>query len=72
MGAQIVSLSCAETDARPVKHAIALSERYVIHYWDAAILAAAERLGAEVVYIEDINHGQVYGTVRVENPFVSA
>ena len=34
--------------------------------------AAAERLGAKVLYSEVLNHGQTYGYVRVENPFLSA
>ena len=49
--------------------AISMSERYQIAYWDAAVLAAAERLGASVLYTEDLNHGQRYGSVLVENPF---
>ena len=38
----------------------------------AAIIAAAERLGAKVLYSEDLNHGETYGSVRVENPFLPA
>ena len=53
-----------------IKVAIEISWRYRISYWDGAILAAAERLGAEVLYTEDLNHGQAYGTVRVINPFL--
>jgi predicted nucleic acid-binding protein len=49
-----------------------MSERFGINYWDAAILAAAERLKAPIVYTEDLNHDQLYGPVRVVNPFVSA
>jgi predicted nucleic acid-binding protein len=44
-------------------------ERYQIHFWDALILAAAESGGAEVLYTEDLNDGQQYGTVLVSNPF---
>jgi predicted nucleic acid-binding protein len=61
---------CATVDRSLVKTAIAISQRYRINYWDGAILAAAERLGAEIVYTEDLNHGQRYGSVRVINPFV--
>jgi predicted nucleic acid-binding protein len=53
-----------------VRIAIEKSERFEISYWDAAILAAAEALGAETVYSEDLNAGQRYGRVRVVNPFV--
>ena len=63
---------CVEIDARLVGHAISLSQRFRISYWDAAILAAAERLGAETVYSEDLSHGQTYGAVRVVNPFLPA
>ena len=52
-----------------VKSAIGISRRHRISYWDAAILAAAERLGAPILYTEDLNHDQVYGSVRVVNPF---
>jgi predicted nucleic acid-binding protein len=48
------------------------ARRYQISYWDGAIIAAAERLGAKVLYSEDLNHGQTYGSVRVENPFLPA
>ncbi|MFN5616890.1 MAG: PIN domain-containing protein [Brevundimonas sp.] len=47
------------------------ARRYRLCYWDGAILAAAERLGARVLYSEDLSHGQTYGSVRVENPFLS-
>ena len=57
-------------DHRVVKGGIELARRHRISYWDGAILAAAERLGARVVYSEDLNHGQTYGSVRVENPFL--
>jgi len=40
-----------------------------IAYWDAAVVAAAESLGATVLYSEDLNPGQAYGSIRVINPF---
>ncbi len=61
---------CLPVDHRLVCAAIAMSARYRISYWDAAILAAAEALGAHTVYSEDLNSGQRYGAVRVVNPFV--
>jgi predicted nucleic acid-binding protein len=56
-------------DAALVRAGIQLSERYRISYWDGAVIAAAERLGATAVFTEDLNHGQLYDTVRVINPF---
>ena len=57
-------------DADVVREAIRHSHRFRISYWDAAIIAAAERLDAPILYTEDLNHGQHYGSVRVINPFL--
>lgn len=57
-------------DQNVVRVGIDLSEQYRISYWDGAIIAAAERLGAKTVYTEELNHGQTYGSVRVCNPFI--
>jgi predicted nucleic acid-binding protein len=57
-------------DASVALRAVDLSQRYRIRYWDAAILAAAEKLGAKTVYSEDLSHGQTYGAVTVINPFL--
>ena len=65
----LVLQPCAPVDTTVVRNAIVKSKRFMIDYWDAAILSAAESLGAETVYSEDLNHGQVYGSVRVVNPF---
>lgn len=49
--------------------ALAIRKRHQISYWDSAILAAAAELGCHTVYSEDLNHGQIYGGIRVINPF---
>jgi predicted nucleic acid-binding protein len=66
---QWAAFPCQVIDHQLVRIAIEQSERYAISYWDAAILAAAEALGAHTVYSEDLNNGQKYGRVRVVNPF---
>lgn len=50
--------------------ALEVEERYQISFWDALILQSAESSGATILYSEDLSHGQMYGTVRVVNPFV--
>lgn len=57
-------------DAAVVRRGIAISRRYKINYFDAALIAAAELLGAETFYSEDLNDGQLIGSVRVLNPFL--
>jgi predicted nucleic acid-binding protein len=66
---QWTAFPCQAIDHQLVRIAIELSKRYAISYWDAAILAAAEALGAKTLYSEDLNQGQQYGRVRVVNPF---
>lgn len=61
---------CVDVTVDLIRVAIELSERYRIDYWDAAVIAAAERLETSVLYTEDLNHEQVYGSVRVINPFL--
>ena len=51
--------------------AVAISQRFQISYWDAAILAAARALSCDVVYTEDLNPLQDYQGLRVINPFTS-
>lgn len=57
-------------DADMVRRGFWLSQRYQIQYYDAALLAAAERLDAPIFYSEDLDHGQVYGSVRAVDPFL--
>ena len=54
-----------------VAEAAEASRRYCIGYFDAAILAAARRMGCSVVYSEDLHHDQDYDGVRVRNPFLT-
>jgi len=58
------------TDLALFHQAVEIRNRYRISYWDAAILVAAKALGATTLYSEDLSHGQVYGGVRVVNPFL--
>jgi len=58
-------------DREMVLEAVELAVRYRISYWDAAIIAAARRLGCEVLYSEDLSHGQDYDGVKVVNPFLA-
>ncbi len=48
---------------------ISLLIRNQISFWDAMILRSASQLDCEVLWSEDLNAGQLYHTVRVENPF---
>jgi predicted nucleic acid-binding protein len=58
-----------ETTVELALAAVRSAQRFGISYWDAAIIEAARILGCTVVLTEDLNDGQNYGGVRVENPF---
>ena len=62
-------LPVVPVDANLVSTAIANTRELQLSYWDALILAAAEASGCDVVLSEDMTHGRVYGSVRIENPF---
>ena len=40
-------------------------------FWDSLILASAETAGAEVLYSEDMQHGQQVAGLTILNPFKS-
>ncbi|MBE2204348.1 MAG: PIN domain-containing protein [Chthoniobacterales bacterium] len=44
--------------------------RWQLSLWDAMIIAAATRAGTPILYSEDLNHQQHYGSVQVINPFL--
>lgn len=54
----------------PLLHtALEVKERWQTSFWDALIIAAAKEAGATTLISEDLNHGQDYGGVRIQNPF---
>jgi predicted nucleic acid-binding protein len=66
---ELEAFPCLPIDRSLVKIAIEVSERYQVSFWDGAILAAAQSMGAATLYTEDLNDGQRYGSVQVRNPF---
>lgn len=44
--------------------------RWQLSLWDAMIVAAATQAQTPILYSEDLNHGQHYGSVQVMNPFL--
>ena len=63
-------LPVVQTDVFLVHRGIATSRRWQISIWDAMILEAACSSGCDRVVTEDLSHGQRYGDVVVENPFL--
>jgi predicted nucleic acid-binding protein len=61
-----------DTDYPLIVAGVEASLEHGISYWDGTIIAAAACLGADVLFTEDLNHGQAYGSVRALNPFLSS
>ncbi len=57
-------------DGDAVLEALDIEERYRVPFWDALIIRAAQAAGAEILYSEDLSHGQTFGDLRVLNPFI--
>jgi len=68
---QLILRPVVENDVALMLEALRTQARYRLSYWDAAVVAAAKRLGASVLYSEDLNDGQDYGGVKVINPFMA-
>jgi predicted nucleic acid-binding protein len=52
-----------------VRLALRGAAAYQLSWFDAHLWAYAEHYGLQVLYSEDFQHGRVYGTVRVVDPF---
>jgi predicted nucleic acid-binding protein len=50
--------------------ALRLSDRYRLPWYDSLILAAALEGQCSVLYSEDLQHGQRFEGLQVQNPFL--
>ncbi len=66
---QLSILPVVDVDMMLVRQAIGTCRRYRISYWDALIVAAAEKAGCTRIVSEDLNPGQTYHNIAVVNPF---
>lgn len=56
-------------DARLVRSAFSLQDRYSLSWWDALIVAAARRAACRYLLSEDLQSGQRFDGTEVVNPF---
>jgi predicted nucleic acid-binding protein len=49
--------------------ALHLQHRYRLSWYDSLIVAGAIEAQCSVLYSEDLQHGQGFGDLRIENPF---
>ncbi len=65
-------LMVVHVDPTLIFAAISQSRNNRLSFWDALIIEAAAAAGCSRILTEDLNEGQAYGTVRIENPFASS
>lgn len=61
-----------DIDQDIITAAMFIKERFKIQFWDAALVAAADKLDVSILYTEDLSHRQKYGKVTAINPFKAA
>ena len=54
-----------------VRRAVAVKEEYGLQFYDALIVATAEKLNCLEIVSEDLNPGQTYCGMAVVNPFAA-
>jgi predicted nucleic acid-binding protein len=62
-------LPLVQVDVPLILAAISRCQRMSFSLWDALIVEAALKAGADRLLTEDLQHGQVIEGMRVENPF---
>ena len=62
-------ISHVAIDNALVSRAVEIQGIYGIQYYDAQIVAAAERIGCDSILTEDLNDGQMYCGIMAVNPF---
>ncbi|MFM6985891.1 MAG: PIN domain-containing protein [Hydrogenophaga sp.] len=67
---RLASFEVVGSSAASVREAVRLAQRHQLQWWDALILEAALRAQADVLVTEDGQHGQRFGKLALENPFL--
>lgn len=65
----IYQLVAGEVTSDMIRNAIWIQYEYKIQYYDALMIAAAEKFGCHEILTEDLNDGQIYRGMMAINPF---
>ena len=67
---ELAKLSVVQVDLAMVLASIADCQTYQLSLWDTLILRSALTASCEQVLTEDLQHGFMFESLRVENPFL--
>src|SRR6516162_1498878 len=70
LGAIFRPLLAVQSSPALISEALRLTARHRLSWFDSLIVAAAIEGGCGVLYSEDLQHGQRFGELKVENPFI--
>ena len=65
---QLKTMRVVPVSAEWLERAVEIRSRYDLQFYDSLLLAAAEALGCDKVLSEDLNDGQMFGSVKAVNP----
>ena len=68
---KLMSWQPVSADAALLEMGWLLQDRYSLSWWDALIVAAAQRSNCKALLTEDLQHGQAFDDVRVVDPFAA-
>jgi len=53
-----------------IRRAVEIMYSYKISFWDSCIISNAEYGSCSIIYSEDLNTGQYYSGIKIENPLI--
>jgi predicted nucleic acid-binding protein len=65
---ELAVMPTVRVDVPLILAAVRLSREQQLSFWDALVVRAAIEGGAGTLYSEDLQHGQVFETLTVQNP----
>ena len=69
LGAVFRPLLAIQSSQALYSEALRLKEKHRLSWYDSLIIAAAIEAQCGVLYSEDLQHGQRFGDLQIENPF---
>ncbi len=70
LGSVFRPLLAVQSSPALISEALRLTDKHRLSWYDALIVAAAIEGGCAVLYSEDLQDGQRFGDLNIENPFV--
>ena len=70
LGAVFRPLLTVQSSPALISEALRLTARHRLSWYDSLIVAAAIEGGCQILYSEDLQHGQRLGELKIVNPFV--